>query len=240
MSVHLNDSPERAQRELATILFSGQSTQDILHAVARLAQRTLGGCDAASVTLIVGGKPHTPVSSHTLAMTVDRHQYNTGQGPCLDAIRGQQKVHVRDLREQASRWPAFSPLAIGEGIRSSLSLPMFAADEGVGALNLYATTIAAFAEAEPMGELFARQAGITLANATAFDRAAQLATDLSVALEHRDVIGQAKGILMAHQRIDADAAFVLLRQASQRSNIKLYDLARQVVERHLKGGETLP
>jgi GAF domain-containing protein len=222
---------EEAMRELAGFLFSGHSTQDILYAVARLAQQTIPGCVAGSVTQVDGGRPHTTVHSADLALRVDMHQYGTNQGPCLDAIRRQSIVRV-DVMEETGDWPAFMPLAVAEGVRSSLSLPLIAADEIVGALNLYGTTLRAFEGAEAVGQLFATQAGVSLANATAFDRAARMATELSLALEHRDVIGQAKGILMAQQHIDADAAFTVLRRASQRSNTKLYDVARELVERH--------
>ncbi len=62
------------------------------------------------------------------------------------------------------------------------------------------------------------------------------------ALEHRDVIGQAKGILMATSRISDDQAFAMLRTASQRRNTKLHDIAASIVADHnqLVGGGASP
>jgi AmiR/NasT family two-component response regulator len=71
-----------------------------------------------------------------------------------------------------------------------------------------------------------------LANATAFHRATDLVANLTRALDHRDIIGQAKGILIAQQRVTADQAFDILRRASQRSNRKLFELAADIVARH--------
>lgn len=53
---------------------------------------------------------------------------------------------------------------------------------------------------------------------------------LSRAFASRDVIGQAKGVLMVRWHIDAETAFDTLRDASNRSQRKLADVARVVVE----------
>ena len=101
----------------------------------------------------------------------------------------------------------------------------------MGALNLYSNEARGFGGAEPVAQLFAQQAAVTLANAMAFHRASDLAANLAVALERRDVIGQAKGIIMATEGLSPDAAFDVLRRASQRENRKLYELAREIVAR---------
>ncbi len=64
--------------------------------------------------------------------------------------------------------------------------------------------------------------------------------NLEKALETRDIIGQAKGILMARQQIDADAAFDVLRRASQRSNTKLRDVASDLVASVIKAQPAPP
>jgi AmiR/NasT family two-component response regulator len=50
------------------------------------------------------------------------------------------------------------------------------------------------------------------------------------ALSSRDVIGQAKGILMERQRIGAGEAFDTHRRASQRLNIRLEEIATRLAE----------
>ncbi len=239
MTSKLSDEDEPAVAAsllaLARILFSGQSVELTLEAVAKLAQETIEGCDSASVTVVEGGRATTTVSTSELAWDIDQHQYRSGQGPCLDAVRMQAVVRVDSFADER-RWPELTPAAIEHGARSSLSLPLVVLDEAVGALNLYSRVEAGFANGEGVGQVFATQAAITMANATALHRATELAGNLSVALEHRDVIGQAKGILMAQSDLSAEEAFDVLRRASQRSNRKLYDLALDVVARRASLG----
>ncbi|HEX3540810.1 MAG TPA: GAF and ANTAR domain-containing protein [Acidimicrobiales bacterium] len=236
-----SDEPtlEGSLQELARVLFAGRTAEATLHDVADLAQRTIPGCDAASVTIIEGGKPRTTVSTAEIAVEVDRHQYAADEGPCLEAVRSDQVIRV-DSYDGESRWPAFLPAVVKSGVKSSLSLPLVAVDEAVGALNLYSSTVEAFVDAEPVGIVFAGQAAITLANASAYHKAADLARNLALALEHRDIIGQAKGILMAQDGVSSEEAFDILRRASQRSNRKVYDLAEEIVNRNGNGTGTGP
>jgi AmiR/NasT family two-component response regulator len=55
-----------------------------------------------------------------------------------------------------------------------------------------------------------------------------------MALQRRDLIGQAKGLLMATHRCNSDEAFALLVDESQRTNRKLVEVAGEVTRR---GGE---
>ncbi len=92
----------------------------------------------------------------------------------------------------------------------------------MGALNLYSKQRDAFDdEAVAVGSVFATHAAVALAGA-------QQDEQMQRALQGRDVIGQAKGILMAQQDVSADEAFDILRRASQRMNIKLRELAERV------------
>jgi hypothetical protein len=66
------------------------------------------------------------------------------------------------------------------------------------------------------------------------DAATEIA-QLRAALAHRDTIGMAKGLLMAHFGVDADAAFAILRSISQHSNTKLSTVCAEVVHGHSEG-----
>jgi GAF domain-containing protein len=144
-------------------------------------------------------------------------------------MRGRTVVKVDDYATDG-RWPETARRAVDVGVHSSLSLPLLAADDGVGALNLYGASQRVFDGLDDGAATFAASAAITLANALAFHRAAELSEQLSEGLESRDVIGQAKGILMARERIDADAAFDRLREMSQHANRKLRDIAAELVD----------
>lgn len=220
---------------LAGMLLTEQNAEELLANVASLAAASLPGCDAASISLIRNGRPRTPVCSAEIAKDLDNSQYETNDGPCLEAAATAAIVRV-DSFETEDRWPAFARWAVIEGVMSSLSVPLSSGGEVVGTLNLYSRKLANFEEAEESATMFARQASITLANAEALQRARELAEQLAIALENRDVIGQAKGILMEADGMTPEQAFDVLRRASQRANRKLHDIAREIVERRERPG----
>jgi GAF domain-containing protein len=127
-------------------------------------------------------------------------------------------------------WPAFRQAAAAHGIGSTLSLPMVVDKNVVGAMNLYAHEERAFdAHSAEIGLMFASQAAVVLANASAYWDARELSARLGEAMEHRADIEQAKGMLMAAQCCSSDDAFDLLVRASQRENVKLRDIAARMV-----------
>jgi GAF domain-containing protein len=218
----------QALRDLSRLMVSEEGLDATLDRIATLACRVIPNCDIASLTVQRGGRPTTPVATDALAVEVDEAQYRADAGPCVDAMRERQTYRVDDTSED-QRWPAFSDAAAAAGVLSSMSLPMSVDDRGVGALNLYAKVPSAFSPAdEDTGLLFAEQAAVAYLNADRYWSTYNITQQLEEALLSRDVIGQAKGVLMAQRRISADAAFDLLRQASQRRNIKLRDVAEDV------------
>jgi hypothetical protein len=105
-----------------------------------------------------------------------------------------------------------------------LCAPLWASEGTLGALTLYAPQPAAFsAHDERIIELFATRAALALAEAQRTDH-------LKAALVNRDLIGQAKGIIIERYKVKPDAAFSTLTRISQDGNIKLHEVARQVVE----------
>lgn len=105
-------------------------------------------------------------------------------------------------------------------------------DETLGALNVYSQNVRALAsEAVSVARQLANQASVVLLNAAAFEPAELTNHQLSEALKTRDLIGQAKGLLMARQDIDAGAAFDILRRASQRTNRRLREIATELLSR---------
>lgn len=161
-------------------------------------------------------------TSHVVEV-VDRLQYDLWEGPCVDAISEHETCRVGDVAQQP-RWPAFGPAAAENGIHSLLSYRLFVSDRTLGALNLYSSRVDAFDErTEDEGQLFAAHAAIALVGA-------QREAQLGVAVESRALISTAKGILMERHDIDDAAAFRLLVEASQTTNIKLHDVARWLVD----------
>lgn len=210
---------------VARNLLDEDDVQATLNKITALAVETVDGCHHAGVSLIEGRKVSSPAASDDVPVQVDAIQYGTDQGPCLDAIREHETFRIDDLASE-DRWPAFSRRAAQEtGVASMLSFRLFAQGETMGALNLYSKKRSAFDdEALAVGSVFATHAAVALASA-------QQDEQLHKALQGRDVIGQAKGILMAQQDVSADVAFDILRRASQRMNIKLRELAERVASR---------
>jgi GAF domain-containing protein len=227
-------NPEKAIRESVAVLsefFVGEGTLgDTLTRVAGLACLSIGPADMAGITMLVEGRVRTAVFTDPESPELDSAQYDTGEGPCLDAFR-HQRVYRIDSTEKDRNWPAFSALAARHGIVSTLSLPLIARHEGVGALNLYARSDPFSTADEELGAIFATQAAIVLANAQAYWDARHLSEQLGQAMQFRAVIEQAKGVLMATGGRNADEAFQLLVRASQRENRKLRDIATDLVER---------
>jgi len=185
----------------------------------------------AGITMIVDGSPRTAVFTHADAQEIDATQYHSGEGPCMYAFRDQ-KIYRIDSVIDDPRWPAFSATAAAHGIGSTLSVPLAARGRALGALNLYADTPNAFTEAhERSASLFADQASIALSNAQVYWDSRQLNENLTQAIESRETIGQAVGILMAAGGRTPDAAFQILASASQRENRKVRDIAEEIVAR---------
>jgi len=223
------DGLDTALRSLSRLLLAEETLDETLGRVAGLACRTLDASDMASVTMINAGRPSTPVPTEALARELDTVQYRADHGPCLEAysVRGVVRGTIPDCR---SRWPQFTDAATQAGVRSVLAVPLTVGDRPVGALNLYSKKADSFDENdEQTAVLFSQQAAVACANAEVYWRTHTLTEHLREALESRDVIGQAKGILMARRGCTPDAAFEALRRVSQHRNVKLREIAEQVV-----------
>ena len=135
------------------------------------------------------------------------------------------------LNEEGDRYPRFTPAAMRRFMSSILSTPLQVREGTIGALNVYSASLDRFGEWErSVARLFAAQASILLANAAAYAEAVTKSDQLQQALASRDLIGQAKGIIMEREHCTADDAFDRLRRTSQRENRKLTSVAQDVVE----------
>jgi len=222
--------------DIARVLFSRPTVGATLRQIVTYASATVEGCDVASISVASGSGYTTPAYSGDVAVSLDEAQYESGEGPCLDAIESETVVYAEDLNDDG-RWPVFGSRAAALGMRSLLAYRL-ATTTTFGALNLYARLPRAFGAVDRTKALiFATHAGIALAAAGALEDAKH-ALDVEVlrvenlrgALASREVIGQAEGILIERERITADQAFGALRRASQNLNIKLREVAAYVVE----------
>jgi hypothetical protein len=222
--------------ELTARLLDAATVGEVLGQVVTAARHSVPGADLVSVTLrSPQGQFFTPIETDPVATELDRVQYETGEGPCLEASRedGPGHVHSDDL---AAAWPHFGPRAAEHGFEAILSTALYpfdAPEHQSGALNIYARRTAVLDDrARDTALLLATHASLALAGVTARTRAELDAENLRRAIDSRDVIGQAKGILMQRRGIGADEAFGLLRRTSQQLNVKLAELAHTLATRH--------
>jgi GAF domain-containing protein len=208
------------------------SMESLLQSMADLTKRVMPGDPEASVTLLIKDQPSTVVDTGPLALGLDEVQYERGDGPCLHAARTGVATEIGDTRADG-RWPDFARHAAGHGVLSSLSVPLLLAgeEEYAGALNIYARTPDAFDEASrTVATGFAPYAAVAAGTVQAYRSARKTADNLQIALESRAVIEQAKGIIMARNRCDADEAFAMLKRISQHRNVKLHRVAQAIVD----------
>ena len=224
-----DDRLDRSLSELGAVLFTRTQLDELLRLTASLGKETIGGARSVSVSLLHNGRFTTPASSDEGAVRVDAVQYEGNGGPCVDAAREGHRVDVRD-EAGWSKWPDVHREARTLGFVSAMSLPLTADGSTIGAFNVYSDRPDGFDSAEvERGGKFARVAAVVLANASAFASRDTMAAQLREALETRDVIGQAKGILMAREGCTADEAFDRLRRISQDTNRKLTVIAQDLV-----------
>jgi GAF domain-containing protein len=196
---------------------------ETLDAIVNATRASLPEFGHVSISVRNGsGTFETSAGTDQLAWELDSVQYDTGEGPCVQAIETEPVVVVQHLRHE-QRWPRYVPAAAARGVRSQVAVRLFTKNKHIAGLNLYSTerddVDACTAET---ARLFAAHAAIILGHAHEEDQ-------LNQALQNRKLIGQAVGILMERYRIDADRAFQFLVRASSTSNIKLRDVADEVV-----------
>jgi transcriptional regulator with GAF, ATPase, and Fis domain len=206
--------------------------QDTLDAIVHSTRASLPEFGHVSISVRKGGaRFETSAGTDQLARELDSIQYDLGEGPCVRAIESEPVVVVQHLRHE-QRWPRYVPAAAARGIRSQVAVRLFTDSKHIAGLNLYSTACdeVDVCSAET-AQLFATHAAIILGHAQHEDQ-------LNQALQTRKVIGQALGIVMERYRIDADRAFQFLARASSSSNIKLRDVAEEIVASSIESYRT--
>jgi len=216
--------------EIHSLLLAEEDLDSALRVVAEVSVRAIAGCDCAGITLVENDEVQSTACTDELCAAIDRDQYVTGQGPCVDAIRRNAVMLLADAASD-ERWPAFGTLADRHGVKSVLGTPLEVEGRVLGALNLYGRSSQAFGDEDvEVAALLATHATVVLANVQAFEASNKETEQLKQALESRGIIERAKGILMEREKCSADEAFQMLVRASQALNRKLRQVAEEVAE----------
>ena len=220
-----DEAPTAMARSFADVshqLYNRESVEDVIETVLAYAVAGLDGCDHAGVSLARrGGRVETPTSTDHRAARLDELQHQLGEGPCVHAIWEQRSFSVPELACD-KRWPRYGPAAAEHGAGSMLAFRVFTAERTLGALNLYSTEPRGFTENDEQLAL------ILAAHAAVAIDAARSRVQLREAIESRQVIGEAVGILKERHQRTSQQAFDQLSAASQRLNVKLRDLATRI------------
>jgi GAF domain-containing protein len=219
-----------AIREFTSAILNPYDLPDLLQRLTHHATAVVG-VDGAGIMLAGRreGRLGFVAASDDRVVEMEQVQDRIAAGPCYEAFLASELGVVEDLRG-VRRWPEYEQRALDLGLHSVLAVPMNAMGRTIGVVDLYRTEPGPWsAEDIGMAEiLMAMGAGYVL-HADQLRGHQELTEQLHAALQSRDVIGQAKGILMARSGIDSNAAFERLREFSQRTNVKLRDVADQLV-----------
>lgn len=219
----------RAARDLARRHSIGD-LEETLRQIVAAAVTTVPGIDAGSISWTEHGRVETRQPTSEAIGKLDACQSELFEGPCISAIEDPPEsgvVVANDFAgaEDGRRWPRFGPRVVDAGYRALISTQLTADPTGPrAALNLYSVSPNVFDEqTRTVAGLFGAQAALLLYGSNA-------AFNLRHALDSRDVIGQAKGILMERFKVDDEAAFQMLVKSSQETNMKLTAVAHWLTD----------
>ena len=224
----MNDELLTLSAELANVmrLVEDDDVGATLQRFVTRAARAIPGCDQAAIITRVEG------AVEILASSNESHPAARQAGPIIEALTFHEPRRLDDTATD-QRWPAFAADLAEHGYRSCLALPLATRTDPAAALVLYSATPERFSDTTyDLVLLFALHTGVAFDNAALYHDSRKLIDQLHTALRTRTVIGSAQGLLMHRHNVDTERAFTALRTASQHNNVKLRDLAAQLIDSH--------
>lgn len=221
--------PAAVFASLAQVVYAPENVDGVFAELCRAAPRVIPGCDHASLMLRHGGRFVTAAASDETARRIDEAERELEDGPCVDAILEEAPQVDADLTRN-SEWPRLAEWILAETpVRGALGYRMAIGDNKLGALNLFSDTAGALTTtAVEQAAVFAAFTSVAVTAARHNERA----ETLRAGLDSNREIGKAVGLLMAFHKVDDAEAFQMLRKASQDMNLKVAEVAREVLEHH--------
>lgn len=209
--------------ELALDLHEVSTLDETVERILEFATKSFNCAYAGVILVHEGSRVETVATNHEVVAHLDKVQLESGEGPDLEIIADRPGVLVRDVRTE-TRWPTWCAAVDAAGVRSMLGSRLYTTRKVLGSLNLYADGVDAFDSYDvDVAHMLARHAAVAL-------EAARGTEHLLKAVDARNLIGQAQGILMERHGLDATQAFAVLRRYSQDNNVKLHVVAQQLIE----------
>jgi GAF domain-containing protein len=210
--------------QLATDLRDADGVEETVQAVVEFALQALG-CGFAGVALqSPDGIIEIPAVTDPVLADIYQFQLDGHEGPLMVSMRDHVTVLVRDTNTE-TRWPEWASKVHSLGVRSVLAVPLLLGGDSptVGMLGVYSLTPDGFdADDEAIAHILARRASVAVAVARQEEALA--------AVDARELVGQATGILMERYGLDSDRAFELLKRHCQETNTKLRDVSQELVD----------
>ena len=207
---------------------------DVIELAQQLIDSTMSLLPISAAGILLGdaaGELHVFASSSEQSRLLELLQVEADVGPCLDAYRTGEPVHVADIAASAATWTVFAERAAEYDFEAVVALPLRLRDERVGALNLFLAETGPMQQADvAVGQALADVATIGILHQRVLSRSELVNQQLQTALNTRLIIEQAKGVLAERGSVDMDRAFNLLRAHARRTNRRLADLCREVVD----------
>jgi len=215
---------------IADLLLTHDAAEEAVLALAQTLVEVIPGATGAGASLIdAKGRRTSTASTDAVVLEADQLQYELGQGPCLTAWAQQATIRIEDTRKE-TRWPAWTRAVAKLPLRSVISSALSTPHGAIGALKVYSATPGGFdSSADHVIERLARPAALMLANAQARDSAERLSGGLMRALDDRDAVRTATGILMERHGFGPDQALASLIATSRERREPLNRLSRQII-----------
>lgn len=195
-----------------------------LEQITTAAVSVLPGAHYASITVKhEDGRLETAAPTDDFLLGLDAAQYELREGPCYSAASDELFVTSPHLASD-ERFPRYAAVAVKAGIRAQAGIRLFDIPKpsAQGALNLYSRDVGSFSEISVLGQLFVHQSAVALDYAREIE-------NLQEAVKTRQAIGRAVGIAMERYGLSEDRAFAFLARVSQTRNIKLREVAAELV-----------
>ena len=221
---------------LSSSLVDGGDIVDLLTELTSDCARLL---DIASAGLLLAdrrGALHVVAASSERTRNLELFQLQRDEGPCRDAFHEGVAVSVADLSQETARWPQFAEAADAAGFAAVHALPMRLHDTVLGALGLFSTSVGTPSEDDlSLAQAMAHVASVALVTDRVASDSSMVKEQLQSALSSRVLVEQAKGLLAQLGQVEMHEAFAILRRYARDKNLRLSDVARQLVARELGG-----
>lgn len=200
-----------------------RSMPQTLHEILRTATAMIPGAVTGCITTVNKGERTVVASTDPRAEKLCRLQYEWGEGPIPTEVQHFDVVLAENLSDE-DRWPRFAATAVEEGFESLAAFQLYSNADDIGALVLYSDEAGAFdPDAVTIGEALSAHAAIAMLSARDNEQ-------FRTGLASRDIIGQAKGMIMERYDLDAVQAFDLLAKLSQQQNLPVHRVAEELVD----------